>query len=269
VVVLLFRAGSKVTPAQWPCPSAADGTAGCVRRFWSDGENRRSSRLSNKDREFSEKHDTFACRFYQRLTTSSPCERKIMNFRIRLFDKLGVAIPHAPYLANQGVPMRGTADASGTVVLSNVTVPSTCSISWRHPTGEESKTPTANTNGGDFEFSMSVFIDIDDADVTASANDEQDRKEESARRQLHNLGFSMGESLTDNIRFFQREFGALETGRLEDIQDVLAQRHAALDPPSRYKGREGAVLPAAPPESPGPPPPVLTPEPDPLPEGEA
>ena len=256
VVVLLFRVGSKVNPTKWPCPRAGEGTAGCVHRFWSDGESRRSARLPNQDREFSNTRDTFACRFYQRLTTSSPCERKVTNFRIRLFDKLGVAIPNAPYLANEGVPLRGTADESGTVVLSNVTVPSKCTISWRRPKKPESD--AAKTD--DFEFSMSVFIDIDD--------DEQDQKKESARRQLHNLGFAMGDSLIENIRFFQREFGALETGRLEDIEEVLKKRHAALDPPSRYKGLEGATLPAAPQEPAGPPPPVLTPDPDPLPEGD-
>ncbi len=117
VVVLMFRVGSSVSPGKWPCPAAVDGVAGCKQRFWSDGETRRSSRLPNDDREFSKSKDTFACRFYQRLTTSSPCERKVINFQIRLFDKLGQPIPNAPYQANQGVPLRGKADQTGTWCL--------------------------------------------------------------------------------------------------------------------------------------------------------
>lgn len=75
VIILLFRPGTRVTPAKWPCPrSNADGS-GCKKRFWSDGEQRRSSRLSGEGREFKKTQDTFACRFYQRLTDKSPCER--------------------------------------------------------------------------------------------------------------------------------------------------------------------------------------------------
>ncbi len=254
VVVLLFRPGSSVSPGKWPCPAAVDGVAGCKQRFWSDGETRRSSRLPSDDREFSKSKDTFACRFYQRLTTSSPCERKVINFQIRLFDKLGQPIPNAPYQANEGVPLRGKADQTGTVVLSNVTVPSTCTISWRTPGDAHSDKA--------FEYSMSVFIDTDVSDS------DQVRNEEVAQRQLHNLGFSMGDSLSDNIRFFQREFGAVETGEVKDIQDVLNQRHALLDPPSRYKAMEGPVLPPAPQQMAGPFPPDPLPEPDPIPAGE-
>ncbi|HEY3068352.1 MAG TPA: OmpA family protein [Methylomirabilota bacterium] len=74
VMVLLFRKGSKVVPSKWPCPRAKEGTAGCEKRFWSDGQTRRSRRLPDAERRFPDTRDTFACRFYQRLTTSSPCE---------------------------------------------------------------------------------------------------------------------------------------------------------------------------------------------------
>jgi len=73
VVVLLFRPGSKITPSRWPCPRAKEPTAGCRKRFFSDGDKRRSN--GDAQREFKDKEDTFACRFYQRLTRRSPCER--------------------------------------------------------------------------------------------------------------------------------------------------------------------------------------------------
>jgi hypothetical protein len=48
--------------------------AGCKKRFFSDGEKRRSTRLQDKPRKFEETKDTFACRFYDRMTRDSPCE---------------------------------------------------------------------------------------------------------------------------------------------------------------------------------------------------
>jgi protein-arginine deiminase len=74
VVIYLFRKGSKVLIDKWPCPTAKEGDGQCRTRFWSDGEQRRARRLPNDRRQFPVSHDTFACRFYHRLATSSPCE---------------------------------------------------------------------------------------------------------------------------------------------------------------------------------------------------
>jgi hypothetical protein len=76
VLVYLFRRGSRITPSLWPCPRAAEGTAGCRKRFWSDGEHRRSFQETDRRRKFEKTRDTFACRFYHRLAAESPCERK-------------------------------------------------------------------------------------------------------------------------------------------------------------------------------------------------
>lgn len=72
VVIFLFRPGTVVTPAKWPCPRTTEGTAGCVKRQWSNGATRRSAQAGR--REFGESQDTFACRFYHRLAEVSPCE---------------------------------------------------------------------------------------------------------------------------------------------------------------------------------------------------
>ncbi len=77
VVVLLFRPGSVVVPAKWPCPRAAEGPAGCKKRFWSDGETRRSKHLPT-ERRYERSKDTFACRFYDRLSSNSPCEQHVI-----------------------------------------------------------------------------------------------------------------------------------------------------------------------------------------------
>ena len=90
VMVLMFRKGSRVDPAKWPCPRAADGTSGCIKRFWSDGETRRSTHLPDKPRKFADTADTFACRFYQRISSSSPCEGpppKIFQLQLRDYNQ--------------------------------------------------------------------------------------------------------------------------------------------------------------------------------------
>jgi hypothetical protein len=73
VMVLLYRIGAQVTASRWPCPRASDGVDGCKKRFWSDGEQRRSN--GEQRRKYEDKFDTFACRFYQRQMRGSPCER--------------------------------------------------------------------------------------------------------------------------------------------------------------------------------------------------
>jgi len=87
VLVLLFRPAVSVS-GFWPCPRALEGVAGCRKRFWSDGERRRSP--ADTRREFADTRDTFACRFYQRLTTNSPCERALpgprVPFRVKVHD---------------------------------------------------------------------------------------------------------------------------------------------------------------------------------------
>jgi hypothetical protein len=72
VVIYLFRKGSKISPASWPCPRAKEGVAACRKRFFSDGEKRRTPAASR--RLFKDTKDTFACRFYDRISTLSPCE---------------------------------------------------------------------------------------------------------------------------------------------------------------------------------------------------
>lgn len=75
VMALLFQPGTKVTPEKWPCPRAGEDTKGCEKRFWSDAKVRRQFQAGR--RKFEDTQDTFACRFYQRLTAGSPCERAV------------------------------------------------------------------------------------------------------------------------------------------------------------------------------------------------
>jgi hypothetical protein len=74
VVVYLFRPGSRIKPAEWPCPRAQEGVGGCRKRFHADGDRRRNPR-GDERRHYDQSGDTFACNFYDRLATLSPCEQ--------------------------------------------------------------------------------------------------------------------------------------------------------------------------------------------------
>ena len=73
VMILIFRKGSQILPAKWPCPTYKEGPAACKKRFFSKGDDLRSTHLSGAQKKFEDTHDTFACRFYRRISDGSPC----------------------------------------------------------------------------------------------------------------------------------------------------------------------------------------------------
>jgi hypothetical protein len=107
VLVLMFRKGSRIDPAKWPCPTASEGPAACRKRFWDNGEFRRSNHLSGVDRKFEDKPDTFACRFYQRISSSSPCESTLPP-TVKITLEAAVACPgHRFKITAAGSPASG------------------------------------------------------------------------------------------------------------------------------------------------------------------
>jgi hypothetical protein len=96
-----------------------------VKRLFSDGEQRRSRRLPDKPRKYEQTKDTFACRFYDRLTRTSPCEGGVRLWVIRLLEDGPEPLDERKPLANlpfsvtgvgAGVPeIRGTTDARGVI----------------------------------------------------------------------------------------------------------------------------------------------------------
>ena len=252
VMVLLFRPGSRVDPARWPCPRAKDGTSACRKRFWSDGEKRRSLRLA-AERKFEETKDTFACRFYHRLAVSSPCERILRVFKIRLFDPFGKALAGAPYLvktANREV--RGRSNPDGDAIVLDVPVPGTCAVKWSRPNATEEEAEPLSPerqfadegdaeamdefrqilaeNHDEFEYQREVFVDFEGDERGASPG----MSAEEARRRLHNLGYSAEALLEAQVRAYQRDTGRTPTGELADIQADLKARHDGLKPPPEF-----------------------------------
>jgi outer membrane protein OmpA-like peptidoglycan-associated protein len=227
VMVLLFRKGSKVDTAKWPCPRATEGVSGCIRRFWSDAPRRRTTRLPDKDRKFEETQDTFACRFYQRLVTTSPCELPLTVVKIRLFDAQARPLPFAPCLITEpgqkprparatgappsplgttpGAPPGSTSGGNpedAVITLRVQKVPTTVNVKWSRPkTLEGPGAPLPKVNDpDDFEFELDVAIDISDADAN-----------QAARTRLKNLGYDVNPpipvpGLGNPVQAFQRDY---------------------------------------------------------------
>jgi hypothetical protein len=192
VLVLIFRKGSRVVPSKWPCPRVNEGVGGCIKRFWSDGETRRSTHLSRIDRNFVNTHDTFACRFFQRISEQSPCHHVRETFRIRLYDLDERFIADAPYEITVAAkkPYSGQADHDGIVTIGDVDAPAKCLIRWGFKP-ESGQDP-------ELLFSLDMFLTITDHD-----------ENQEAAEKLNNLGYYHSD-LKENVRDFQSDYGDME-----------------------------------------------------------
>lgn len=219
VVVLLFRVGSKVDPNKWPCPRSKEGTAGCIRRFWSDGEKRGSTRLQSQDREYVKTRDTFACRFYDRICNSSPCENH-SNFRIRLYDSDGNYIPNAPcrVTIEQREPYQMQADVRGVIVLRDVKVPSNCVIEWGF-------TPKDGEDA-DLEFVSNFQWTGQGTQKQEEAAADAGEQDDSAKM-LNNLGYASSDAKL-NLKNFQRDYGDLASPALQPTGEMDASTKKLL-----------------------------------------
>jgi hypothetical protein len=223
VLVLIFPKGSQVLPSKWPCPRASESIAGCKKRFFSDGEKRRSTHLPGVDRKFEDEHGTFACRFYQRVSNQSPCDRIMQLLRLRLYDAFGSALPFAPFAIAVGESQRFTgvnrADERGfiTIALPVEGDPVTSiTVRWGFkPLKGEAPV---------LLFSRNVFLVADD-----------EQGDEVSIKKLRNLGYDSDDRV-QNIIGFQLDYGALVdpflavTGELDDrtrkLLDDLYQQSA-------------------------------------------
>ena len=109
VMVMLFRPRTVVDPNRWPCPAAKEGVTKCKGRFFVDAEQRRSNQQER--RETKKGDDTFACRFYDRLSSNSPCERFLAL-------ALDVTISVGTVVDEQAEESLLVLDSAGTVVQS-------------------------------------------------------------------------------------------------------------------------------------------------------
>lgn len=241
VMVLLFQKGTKVEPSKWPCPRASEGPGVCYTRFWAQGpgsesgDRRRKRRDRDQDRKFEDNKDTFACRFYQRLTDKSPCEGALTLVKIRLFDPQARPLPFAPCLITEaggtpkadratgaapgGSPPSTAAPEDGLIFLRVKSLPTTVNLKWsRAKAKETAAAPRVFTdkekeiNGYKYEFDMDVTIDIPEADQQAAS-----------LPRLKNLGYVKPPNQTPDVEGFQQDYKA----KFSDIN-----QDGTLNPPT-------------------------------------
>jgi outer membrane protein OmpA-like peptidoglycan-associated protein len=235
VMILVFRKGSQVLPAKWPCPTFKEGSGGCKKRFFADGDTRRSTHTPGADRKFDDAHDTFACRFYQRISSGSPCGATLNTFKIRLYDPDGKFIKSAPCrvtIAGKVLSSVKQAGPDGFVVLRDLETPSECFVEWGFPPGQDPAQRGKGDTSGDtslpeeseqqpedeFPFFLKVLLTIDESSQDKEAAD-----------LLNNLGYPVGLPLHVNVFAFQndfgQEFGLKATGKLDDGKTMAAIRN--------------------------------------------
>jgi peptidoglycan hydrolase-like protein with peptidoglycan-binding domain len=217
VLVYLFRPGRHVNPQAWPCPRVKEGVAGCYKRFWSDAPKRRT--FQEKRREYDKTHDTFACRFYDRLAIHSPCETIMRIFRIRLFDPFARPIPYAPFrIVAESALISDWADGQGWASGKADEVPDEAVVEWGYP-AQRSDGTVGHDKAPKYVYRAKVYITINDKD-----------EQKAAEQRLNNLGYFRGKTFEDKIRAFQSAYDMPETGRLEDIKEQLRNYHDTADP---------------------------------------
>jgi hypothetical protein len=226
VLIFLFRPGIRTAPDNWPCPRVKEGSEGCRKRFWSDSDERRKFR--ENERTAAEDQDTFACRFYDRMATNSPCEKNLIfgkKFRLQLCDFTGQIFKNTTYtLKLDGRDMPGTTNDEGFTRLH------TCTVS----------------KGALKVRSQSYDLSFD-PDLQPSML--------HAQSMLNALGFNAGpldgikgRRTEDALRAYQRERKLKVTGELDEAtqkalrkEHVIKEKSAAPGTPPKAAATSGIV----------------------------
>jgi hypothetical protein len=253
VLVFLFQRGTQVNPQRWPCPLAREGSAGCRKRFWSDGEERRSRLLPDKRRQFQETEDTFACRFYHGIAALSPCEAALKLWVVRLLvdgpngKRLPVASRRFAVIAGEtaNAPvLRGYTDEHGILripVYSDVVTMTLKLDVSGYLFAPLQGPPADSTNGGpgstppptdawEGEDKFQQFVLKGGALLPSDTPGP-----EAGKQRLSNLGYGSGNpsqweqrTALFAIRAFQRQHGLEPSGAITDeTRQKLRQEHGS------------------------------------------
>ncbi|HUI79812.1 MAG TPA: hypothetical protein VLY24_17925 [Bryobacteraceae bacterium] len=223
VIVLLFRPGSQVLPTKWPCPSAMDDKSGCIKRFWSDGDKRRHNRLQDAERKFEDTHDTFACRFYQRISDSSPCEGPRKTLVIWLLDDNGQRVAAGtPYRLNVAGQVReGKLQTPGLIVEPDIAMARTADLEWaviQAQTGRNDsldqylrqfvmKTlPDHPFVTGTTPIQAPAGLLLYRAHINLTSNNADVNSSEVVTIRLRNMGYPLGLPIVNNLTIFQDDY---------------------------------------------------------------
>ena len=202
VMILLFPKGAKVTPDLWPCPKAETSDfSACEKRFWSDGRQRLKNTADK--RTFEKDRNTFACRFYERFTVNSPCEKSKEQWVLRILVSGNGTIEGRKPLANEPFTLSGNGsgtDITGSTDLNGV---------LRAAVDDDECTMTLTIAG------MKIIVEGGVLQPVSGANAWKER--------LANLGFGSGDpdtwddqTYSDVLTAFQKREKLTETGTADD-----------------------------------------------------
>jgi len=223
VVAFLFHPGTQVAPADWPCPKIVKGEADaagikvCKSRFWADHEARRETHLPGEAREYKESHDTFACRFYDRLARRSPCEAGFKEWVIRVLKTGTGSIADRAAFTNETFvvtgagaltpEIRGRTDANGVL---------------RFKVAADTATMRLKIADMEIELQGGVLPDIDSGNTALMLR-------------LLNLGYGKSRLsdwnaaiLTNAIKSFQKDHAMSESGSADEtFKEKLKAMHGS------------------------------------------
>jgi hypothetical protein len=162
--------------------------------------------------------------------------------RLRLFDPFTEPMPRARYRVT--LPDRnieGHADADAWVEFRVLEIPETCVVEWDDDQAPAVVVDDPDPPAGSFpESPPEKYIDPawvgPVGEPPAAAADTYRYKqevylelevedEEAAFRRLHNLGFTLGESLKEHIREFEKAYDRVAAGELPGVQSTLWDWH--------------------------------------------
>jgi hypothetical protein len=215
VLVFLFREGTKVDPADWPCPKA-DTTEfkKCEERFWSNGRERLQA--GEKRRSYAKGDKTFACRFYDRICDFSPCENPGDVWVVRILQAgQGSILNHKP-LANEPFTLEGV--GGGRPAIEGRTDQNGV---LRATVVDNEPTMTLRIAGAVMTLQGGALVPIVD--------------DNAVRERLYNLGYGDGDytawtddDLSSAITAFQHDHHLNESGQTDsDTNEMIQKMHGS------------------------------------------
>lgn len=259
VIAFLFKPGSRIRPAKWPCPAVRnpDPISVCRKRLWSDElkSQKRTAQPAENDREFKKTQDTFGCRFYHGIAGNSPCEGIHKQWVLRVLlepprpDREPLALKNRDFRVTVGdAPgspvLRGKTDSEGILRIpvfdehvtmqlkldvAELLLPQGAQGKKDKPDAEDEKSfASFELAGGELRFLGDGSL----PDAPGSGSREMERL--AAKQRLFNLGYGRDElekwtedDLKIALRQFQeRELLKVRDGTLTDeTKDQLREEH--------------------------------------------
>lgn len=278
VIIYIFKHDTDVDIGKgfWPCPEAKSGAGECRKRFWSDSD----ARLKRGDdqREFKDKQDTMACRFYHGFAHNSPCETGgrlwIIRFRMDVRNTAQpVVLKNRRYVliagqTEEAAIIRGALDAKGELRIpvfdekvimtlkldafgdesqlngaSNTPAGATqATVAATPQTGGPAPAPSSGFDSDKFPDEDKFLVMRLNAGALAAAQDDL-----GAKQRLYNLGFGAHKAENwkqdeqDRAVKAYRQSRKLGDGDLEATKDPVSTEHEKTDVPPPDPDAPGPV----------------------------